>query len=266
MVTTVSPTHANELRTAVGGFGLHDLFTALGDRLVGILNGIDRRRWDPETDTQITAQYSVSDLSGKQKCKAAAQRGFRLSQRAKTPLFAISSRLVAQKGFDLLINGATLVNHVAQFVVLGDGEERFRAALARLAEQLPDRLAVEFGFKDRLEHRLLAGADLLLMPSLYEPCGLTQMRAMLYGTIPVARNTGGLADTIRDGVNGFLFDFNTTSALDEAVTRSLGAFANQSHWREYMTTAMGTDFGWERSAGQYHEAYRRALAAHARAR
>src|SRR5207244_3518542 len=190
----------------------------------------------------------------------------RLNQRARTPLFAISSRLVAQKGFDLLVNGPTLFNYDAQYVVLGDGEERFRVALSKLAEQLPGRLAVEFGFKDRLEHRLLAGADLLLMPSLYEPCGLTQMRAMRYGTIPVARNVGGLADTIQDGVNGFLFDINTTAALDDTVGRALKEYADPERWREYMGAAMRRDFGWERSAGQYLEAYRRALAAHAGAR
>jgi starch synthase len=250
----------------VGGFGLHELFTGLGDRLVGILNGIDGVLWDPSTDPQITARYTAADLSGKQKCKTAAQRGFGLSQRAHTPLFAISARLVAQKGLDLLINGTTLFNHDAQYVVLGDGEERFRVAFAQLAQQMPGRFAVEFGFKDRLEHRLLAGADLLLMPSLYEPCGLTQMRAMRYGTIPVARAVGGLADTIADGVNGFLFTENTPEALDLTLERAITDYSDSARWRAYIRAAMGKDFGWERSAGEYLASYRRAMAAHAGAR
>ena len=266
IVTTVSPTHARELCTAVGGFGLHDLFSGLGDRLIGILNGIDRTLWDPATDPQITARYSITDLSGKPRCKAAAQRGFGLNQRARVPLFAISARLVAQKGLDLLVSGPTFFNHDAQYIVLGDGEPRFRTALAHLAEQLPGRLAVEFNFKDRLEHRLLAGADLLLMPSLYEPCGLTQMRAMRYGAIPVARKVGGLADTIADGVTGFLFNTNTPEDLDETVERALGEYADSHRWRDYVRAAMQTEFGWEQSAAQYLETYHRAMAAHAGAR
>jgi starch synthase len=266
IVTTVSPTHARELCTAVGGFGLHEVFIGLKDRLVGILNGIDRDLWNPATDPQITARYSTTALSGKQKCKTATQRGFGLSQRARTPLFAISARLVAQKGLDLLVNGSTFFNHDAQYVILGDGEERFRVAFAELADQLPGRMAVEFGFTDRLEHRLLAGADLLLMPSLYEPCGLTQMRAMRYGVIPVARAVGGLADTITDGVNGFLFTLNTPEGLDLTVARAIKEYSDPARWREYVRAAMSTDFGWERSAEQYLETYRRAMAAHAGAR
>ncbi len=266
IVTTVSPTHAVELRSDVGGFGLHDLFVGLGERLVGILNGIDQGLWDPETDPQITANYTAKDTAAKARCKTAAQRGFGLPLRAGVPLFAMSSRLVAQKGLDLLIHGAAFFERDLQLVILGEGEQRYRVALTTLAEQLPEQLSVEFNFHDRLEHRLMAGADLLLMPSLYEPCGLTQMRAMRYGTIPVARSVGGLADTIRDGVNGFLFDLNTPAALDAAVARALRAYKTKARWKGYMKEGMRCDYGWEQSAGRYLEVYRQAMAAHVSAR
>src|SRR5918995_3057483 len=173
-VTTVSPTQAKELRTPGGGFGLHDLFIALGDRLVGVLNGIDQRIWNPATDAQITAQYSAEKLEGKRRCKAALQRSFGLPQRRRVPLFGMTGRLVTQKGLDIILGATGLLGSDAQFVFLGSGDPSYERALVDLASAAPNRIGVQLDFTDRLEHRLMAGADIFLMPSLYEPCGLTQ--------------------------------------------------------------------------------------------
>ena len=216
MVTTVSPTQAKELRTGGGGFGLQDLFIALGDRLIGVLNGIDQRVWNPVTDTQITAQYSADKLEGKRKCKAALQRSFGLPQRRRVPLFGLTGRLVTQKGLDLILGATELLGSDAQFVFLGSGDPRYERALVDLASSAPNRIGVQLDFNDRLEHRLMAGADIFLMPSQYEPCGLTQMRSQRYGAMPMVRRVGGLADTVEDGVTGFVFERYTPEALPGA--------------------------------------------------
>ncbi len=265
LAVTVSPSHAQELRTPEGGFGLHDKFIELGDRLVGILNGIDLEVWNPETDAYITATYSIDDLAGKRRCKAALQRAYGLPQRAHTPLFGMSARLVSQKGLDLVLGADLLETSDAQYIFLGSGEHRYHAALTELAAAAPERVAVEFAFTDHLEHRLLAGADLLLMPSLYEPCGLTQMRAQRYGTVPVARRVGGLLDSIVDGEAGYLFNEYVPAALEQAVARALGCYHDRATWRATMRRAMAQPFGWEGSAAHYLDVYRRALALPSRA-
>jgi starch synthase len=257
---TVSPTHAQELRTPEGGFGLHDKFIALGDRLVGILNGIDADGWNPETDPNIAATYSATEVAGKRRCKAALQRAYGLPEDTRLPLFGMSARLVSQKGLDIVLGADLLATSDAQFIFLGSGEHRYHAALTELADARPDRVAVEFAFTDHLEHGLLAGADLLLMPSLYEPCGLTQMRAQRYGTIPVARRVGGLQDSIADGKTGFLFDDYTPAALTQAVARALDCFRDRPAWRALMRQAMALPCGWEGSATRYRDVYGRALA------
>ena len=259
---TVSPRHALELCTAEGGFGLHDTFIGMGDRLVGILNGIDAQAWNPETDPHIAANFSADDLAGKRRCKAALQRAYGLSQRATTPLFGMSARLVSQKGLDLVLGADLIGSTDAQYIFLGAGEHRYHAALAELAVAHPDRIAVEFAFTDHLEHRLLSGADLLLMPSLYEPCGLTQMRAQRYGAIPVARAVGGLRDSIVDGQTGILFEEYTPAALQGAIRRALEAAADRTTWRHLVRQAMALPFGWEGSALRYLEVYRRAVSIH----
>jgi starch synthase len=260
LAVTVSPTHAQELRTPEGGFGLHDTFIGLGDRLVGILNGIDPRAWNPATDSVIAAPYSASNLSGKRRCKAALQGVCGLPQSPRTPVFGMSARLVAQKGLDIVLGSDLLSVDDAQFIFIGSGERRYERALAALALAAPHRIAVEFNFTDRLEHRLLAGADALLMPSLYEPCGLTQMRAQRYGTIPVARRVGGLADSIVDGVTGLLFDEYTPEGFMQAVQHAIERYQERPAWRALIRRAMGQRFGWEVSAKRYLDVYRRALA------
>jgi starch synthase len=260
LAVTVSPTHAQELRTPEGGFGLQDKFIELGDRLVGILNGIDPAAWNPETDPHISPNYSIADLTGKRRCKAALQRAYGLPQGAHTPLFGMSARLAAQKGLDIVLGADLVGTSDAQFIFLGSGEHRYHAALTELAAANPDRVAVEFAFTDHLEHGLLAGADLLLMPSLYEPCGLTQMRAQRYGTIPVARRVGGLLDSIEDGETGFLFTEYTPAALEQAVSWAIARYHERAAWRAMVRRAMEQPLSWEGSAARYLDVYRRALA------
>jgi starch synthase len=259
-VTTVSPTQAEELRTPGGGFGLHDVFISLADRLVGVLNGIDQRTWDPATDPQITAQYSADNLEGKRRCKAALQRSFGLPQRRKVPLFGMTGRMVTQKGLDLILQSDELLGLDAQFVFLGSGEKQYETALVELASSAPDRIGAQLDFTDRLEHRLMAGADLFLMPSLYEPCGLTQMRAQRYGAPPIVRDVGGLADTVEDEVTGFSFAPYTPEAFQEATLRALDRFRHPSKWQAIVQRGMASDYSWERSVARYIDVYRRAIA------
>jgi starch synthase len=185
------------------------------------------------------------------------QQAYDLAVDPDTPLFGMSARLVGQKGLDLVLGGTLLSSTEAQFVVLGSGEHRYHEALAGLAAQYPDRVVAEFAFTDRLEHRLLAGADILLMPSLYEPCGLTQMRAQRYGTVPIARAVGGLLDSVVDGAGGFLFADYSPEALDAAAQRVLDVYADAPRWRSVMQQSMSRRFGWDEPTGAYAAVYRR---------
>ena len=257
-VVTVSPTHARELCTPDGGFGLHETFDALGNRLTGILNGIDHEIWNPQVDAAIVASYTRHDFTGKRRCKIALQQSFGIPER-DVPLLGMSSRLTTQKGLDLILDGLES-NRDAQFVFLGCGESRYEDALVALAVNVPDRIGVRLAFTDDREHELMAGADILLMPSLYEPCGLAQMRAQLYGTLPVARRVGGLADTIEDGVTGFLFDDYSPDAFRRAVGRATCLYHQSDEWQRMMRAAMMRGFGWPRSAERYSRTYRQALA------
>ncbi|WP_373062015.1 glycogen synthase [Gemmatimonas sp.] len=259
MVVTVSPTHAQELRTPGGGFGLQEVFQWLGSRFTGVTNGIDQVLWNPATDAQITSNYTRADTSNKIKCKSALQRSFGLPQRKRTPLFGLTGRMVIQKGLDLILNSQLIWNLDAQFVFLGAGEAKYERALLALARARPEHVGVQLDFTDRLEHRLMAGADMFLMPSQYEPCGLTQMRAQRYGSLPIGRRVGGIADTVQDDITGFLFDEFQPAALDRAISRALARFADRSAWAPRMSAAMKQDFGWERSAERYAQVYQRAI-------
>jgi len=258
MVTTVSPTHAHELRTRAGGFGLHDTFAALGDRLVGILNGIDYDVWDPVGDRELDARFDASDLSGKAVDKAALQAAHGLRVDPDLPLFAMTARLARQKGFDILLTAGVVGREGLQWIFLGEGERRYRDALQALALAHPDRVSASFDFSEEREHRLLAGADFLVMPSQYEPCGLTQMRAQRYGALPVVRRVGGLADTVEDRVTGFVFDEYEPWALAEAVEHAAALYRQRAAWEERVRTAMARDFGWKASVARYQDVYVRA--------
>ena len=189
------------------------------------------------------------------------QRSFGLPQRRRTPLFGLTGRMVTQKGLDLVLGSQLVRTLDAQFVFLGAGERRYEQALLQLSAARPQHVGVQLDFTDRLEHRLMAGADLFLMPSQYEPCGLTQMRAQRYGALPVARRVGGIADTVDDDVTGFLFDEYTPGAFDWAISRALARFADREAWSTRMRVAMTRDFGWERAAERYDEVYRKATLA-----
>ena len=254
-VFTVSPSQAAELLTPTGGFGLYEIFQALGPRFGGIINGIDQRIWDPAHDPQIVAAFGADDPAGKTACKAAAQDRFGLPRRADVPLFAFVGRLVQQKGLSLVLESPHLLQQDAQFVFLGQGESRFAEGIRSLAERLPDRISLHYGFRDELEHTIIAGADALLMPSQYEPCGLTQMRAQRYGTLPIVRRVGGLADTVSDGETGFAFDAFSTEAFAGATGRALACWQNPAAWRRMMRLAMQRDFSWREPMARYFEAY-----------
>jgi starch synthase len=258
-VTTVSPTHAHELRTYAGGFGLDGVFVSLRDRFVGIANGIDQVMWDPSTDTLLAANYSLNSLAGKLECREALQMETGLRRTDEMPIVAMSARLVSQKGLDLILGNPNYFAFDAQFLFLGSGEPRYEAALRAIADRAPNRIVVETNFSEELEHRLLAGADMCLMPSQYEPCGLTQMRAQRYGTIPIARRVGGLADTIEDNVTGFLFDDYTPDDFTRAVARAIDQFEEPDGWLAMMRAAMARDFGWDQSATKYLNLYRRVI-------
>ncbi len=257
---TVSPNHAKELRTADGGFGLQGVFTSMGSRFTGILNGLDLEEWDPETDTGIVANFSAADLAGKAICKAALQERFGLRQDPQIPIFSMAARLVTQKGLDLVLGEPSIFRLDGQFIFIGRGEPRFENALRAVAATAPDRVAVDTNFTDAIEHHLMGGADFLLMPCQYEPCGLTQMRAQRYGVAPIVRRVGGLADTVDDGVTGFVFTPYDPEPLFGAALRGLDCYANPGEWHRMVQAAMARDFSWDRSVRSYLEVYRRVVA------
>jgi starch synthase len=264
--TTVSPTHAHELRTPTGGFGLDGVFRALRDRFVGITNGIDQKIWNPARDPHLACNYDADSLDGKRRCREALQQAAGLRFMDDVPIFAMTARLVSQKGLDLILGDPGYFALDAQFVFLGAGEPRYEAALTAIAARAPSRISVQLNFTEELEHKLLAGADMCLMPSQYEPCGLTQMRAQRYGTIPIARRVGGLADTIEDGITGFLFDDYDAADFMRAAMRAVDQFQEPEGWQTMIREAMERDFGWEQSAAKYLNLYKRVVQASPAAR
>lgn len=259
--TTVSANHATELRTAAGGFGLHATFLAMGDRFVGIANGIDQSRWDPATDPLIPERFAADDLRGKGASRRALQEALGLPVRADVPIFVMTARLVTQKGLALIVDTPGLFDLDAQWLFLGAGEKRFEDALRAIARARPDRVVVDTNFSDAKEHVLMAAGDVCLMPCQYEPCGLTQMRAQRYGTLPLVRRVGGLADTVDDGVTGFTFERFDTGDFARAVRRAVGTFHDSATWHRMMLAAMARDFDWGRSEERYRALYRGVLAA-----
>jgi starch synthase len=258
----VSPTYAREIRTHQSGGGLDALLRERAVDLHGILNGIDVAEWDPATDRHLPARFSARALAGKARCKAALQREAGLPVRPDVPLIAMISRLAEQKGIDLLVAALPeLLPRDAQLVLLGSGEASLEQVLVQAAAARPDRMAVRIGFDEGLAHRIEAGADVFLMPSRFEPCGLNQMYSLRYGTVPVVRAVGGLEDTVEDydGWNagtGFKFRDYTPAALSLAVRRALDLHRDRRAWRALMARGMAEDFSWERSAASYEALYR----------
>ncbi len=261
-LTTVSPTYAKEILTPEGGGGLDGLLRQRRADLRGIPNGIDVNEWDPARDPHLPAHFSAADLSGKAECKAALQRELGLPVRPDIPLVAMISRLADQKGIDLVVAAlGELVARELQLAVLGTGERAYEQAFAHAAAERPDRVAARIAFDEALAHRMEAGADLFLMPSRYEPCGLSQMYSLRYGTVPVVRAVGGLEDTVEDfdGWNrgtGFKFREYAPQALLLAVRRAIETHRDRRAWRGLMLRGMAQDFGWDRSARSYEALYR----------
>jgi starch synthase len=261
-ITTVSPTYAREICTPVRGNGLEGFLVARRDRLVGILNGIDLETWDPARDPHLAVRYDGDDRSGKTQCKSALQREVGLPVRAGVPLLGQVARMTEQKGWKLLLEaGEELATLDAQFVFLGHGERRFEEGVANLVRRYPGKFAFKSGDNDPLAHRIVAGADLFLMPSLFEPCGLTQMYAQRYGTVPIVRATGGLEDTVVDYDDatrtgtGFKFDLDKPDALVATVKRALSLYKRRDAFDALAAQIMRVDRGWARSARRYLEVY-----------
>ena len=267
-VTTVSPMYAREIQTPPLGAGLDGILRSLSFKLTGILNGIDVDEWNPETDPQVASNFSREKLAGKNLSKRALLRELKMKLKAKTPLLAVVSRLVDQKGFQMLTPIlARLIRAGAQAVILGSGDPAIEGAFRAAAAEEPDNCRVEIGFDNALAHRIYGGADILLMPSMYEPCGLNQMYALRYGTVPVVRFTGGLADTIIpfDGANindanGFAYLSNSPRDLYAAVWLAMLNFRESTAWKKLQANGMAADHSWERSARQYEHVYARAMA------
>jgi starch synthase len=251
-LTTVSPTYAKEIQTPEQGCGLDGVLRDRSATLQGILNGADTREWDPARDPHLPARYGPRSLSGKAPCKAELQRRFGLDGEPDSPLCGVVVRLAEQKGIDLLLEVVDAVaRDGAQVAVLGTGERRYEEALRAAADRHPGRVAVTLAFDDPLAHLVEAGSDLFLMPSRYEPCGLNQIYALRYGTVPVVRATGGLADTVEDGVTGFTFGPYAPGAFLEAIRRALALYRDAAAWRRMMAAGMARDFGWTASARRY---------------
>ena len=255
-LTTVSPTYAREIQTAEGGFGLDPVLRLRSDTLTGILNGVDYEEWDPSTDKLIPANYSPSDLAGKRVCKQQLLGELGLpADNPDKPLIGIVSRFASQKGFDLIAGLAPFLEESdVQLVVLGSGEWRYEQLFNAWQRQFPEKVGVWIGYNNALSHKIEAGCDLFLMPSLYEPCGLNQIYSLKYGTVPVVRATGGLDDTIQDDT-GFKFSWYSTGALYDCLRAALGACRNRDAWKARMIRGMNKDFSWAVSAGEYSSLY-----------
>ena len=259
-VSTVSKGYAREIQTPEYGFGL-DGFLRRHGPITGILNGVDYNEWNPEHDSALAATYSASDLSGKRACKQALLAEYGLPQdNLDRPLIAIISRFAAQKGFDILADAASrLMQEDLNLVVLGSGDLPYESMFRALAQAYPQKVGLRVGYDTGLSHRIEAGADMFLMPSRYEPCGLNQIFSLKYGTVPVVRATGGLDDTIEDST-GFKFRDYSGDALLETVRLALKAYRDLNQWVQRMRRGMEKDFSWSASAGEYVELYRRLAA------
>ena len=265
LITTVSPQYAREIQGTEMGYGMDGVVRSRADDLIGILNGVDYTDWDPRNDWHIAQRYAPDDLSGKAACKADLLDTFRLPAAPDLPVVGVTSRLVHQKGFDIVVRAwYDLLQRPIRMVVLGTGEPDVQDGFRALAARAPDRFAVHFAYDNALAHKIVAGSDMFLMPSRFEPCGLTQMYAMRYGTPPIVRSTGGLVDTVQPldaatgSGTGFRFDQADGTALLWALDQALTAYADRRAWAQLMRNGMARDFSWERSAREYEAVYRRA--------
>jgi len=266
-INTVSQKYSEEIQTPEYGYGLEGILKKRREDLYGILNGVDYKEWDPSQDPHLVARYDLKDLSGKKACKRDLLKEFNLPPSLENaPLLGTISRLADQKGFDLL---AEILDELFTldigFVLLGTGEEKYHDLFQQVARKYPQKAGIRIAYDDRLAHKIEAGADLFLMPSKYEPCGLNQIYSLKYGTIPVVRATGGLDDTIVNydpatGTgNGFKFSRYEAKEFLNQMKVAIAFFSQPKHWKQLLQNAMTADFSWQRSAEAYLQLYRKAL-------
>ncbi len=278
-ITTVSRRYAQEIQSQPMGCGLEDVLRQRGADLTGIINGVDYSIWDPQTDPHLDTNYSVNDWrSGKARCKQALQRELGLAESPDAPLLGFVGRLADQKGLDLLASviGQWAGQEDAQWAILGTGEPRYHDLLTQLAAAHPGKIGLSLAFRDDLAHQIEAGADMFLMPSRFEPCGLNQLYSLKYGAVPIVRATGGLADTVCDATeatmvngtaNGFSFVDYEPEELERTVARAVAMYRNEpDRWAGLVGTGMRQDWSWEASAGKYVELYASLAARHRSAR
>ena len=264
MISTVSRRYAEEILTPEMGFGLDEVLRQRRQDLVAITNGVDYRTWNPADDPNLVAGFDSSDLGPKDLCRADLRRVMGLDARSRRPVVIFVGRLLDRRGMDIFIPGIeAMLSLDCDLAVMGFGEDHYHYRLKQLAQRHAGRLAVHLGYEMDLAHKMIGGADILLMPSRYEPCGLHQMHAMRYGTVPVVRATGGLDETVRDHRpggegTGFKFQEHSTAALLEALCRALECRADQDQWEGVMRRGMAQDFSWDRAAARYEEVYLRA--------
>lgn len=277
IVSTVSKTYSKEIQTEEYGFGLDGVLRKRKADLYGIINGIDYDEWNPETDKSIPARYSLDNINGKTLCKKTLQREMGLKERG-SPLIGMITRLTSQKGLDILSESIEdLMQLDLQLLILGEGEERYHRTISDISERYPDKIGLKIGFDPILANKIYAGSDFFLMPSRYEPCGLGQLISLRYGTIPIVRKTGGLADTVKEfnpksphplftkggqrGIsgNGFLFEEYSAKALLKSVKKALSLYQNKNMWESLLHNAISSDFSWGASAKKYLSLYRKAI-------
>jgi starch synthase len=264
-ITTVSPTYAAEIATHEFGCGLDGVIRSRAGEVSGILNGVDRDVWNPATDSALVRGYSALDLQGKARCRDALRAEFGLESNPDAPLFGVVSRLSGQKGLDLVLAALpALLRMGGQLLLQGSGDAALEAAFSAAAKAHPGQVAVRIGYDEAVAHRVIAGADALLVPSRFEPCGLTQLYALRYGSVPIVRRVGGLADTVVDAnaqaleadrATGYTFDAATPAALEAALQRAVLAFRAPAVWRQLMLRGMAQDFSWGEAARKYVSMY-----------
>ncbi len=265
----VSPTYAEEIQVDGQGAGMEGSLRLRSEDLHGILNGIDTSVWSPSEDANLHASYSRGSIAGKAKCKADLQKNLGLPVKKDVPLIGMISRLIEAKGFDLVVDALDELEELdAQFVILGSGDTEIESKLFNAARRNPEKFAVHIGYDDPLSHRIIGGADMFLMPSFYEPCGLTQMYAMRYGTIPIVRRTGGLSDSvfqadklsIESGKGtGYLFESYTKEEMLKSIYEALTCYQDSKSWKQLQQNAMDKDFSWIKSAKEYSRLYEELL-------
>ncbi len=256
-ITTVSPTYAREIQHEALGFGMQGLLAQRSNKLTGIVNGIDTSCWNPATDPHLVQGYDTDQMAGKTANKLALQEKMGLKRDPNIPLLGMISRITHQKGGDLLLEIAPqLLRENVQIVLLGTGETALENGFRNLSHAHPDKVGVTIGFDEGLSHLVEAGADLFLMPSRFEPCGLNQMYSQRYGTPPIVHATGGLMDTVEDGITGFIFSPMTTDAFLASIRRALAVYSDKKAWERIQRNAMTRDFSWEKSAEDYLALYK----------